>query len=84
MIYVLLRTVKYCPPDLFDLPLPLSAFLLWDRAKVPPRLIPVTEDHDRMYTVLKSSGLDYVAVMPPHIDSQWEKNQSPLKSTWSF
>uniref|UniRef100_A0A7N6AV01 Biliverdin reductase B n=1 Tax=Anabas testudineus TaxID=64144 RepID=A0A7N6AV01_ANATE len=45
----------------------MSAFLLWDRSKVPPRLVPVTEDHDRMYTVLKTSGLDYVAVMPPHI-----------------
>ncbi|XP_035536470.1 flavin reductase (NADPH) [Morone saxatilis] len=45
----------------------MSAFLLWDRAKVPPRMIPVTEDHDRMYTILKTSGLDYVAVMPPHI-----------------
>ncbi|XP_060903150.1 flavin reductase (NADPH) [Labrus mixtus] len=45
----------------------MSVFLLWDRAKVPPRMIPVTEDHDRMYTALKTSGLDYVAVMPPHI-----------------
>ncbi|XP_063061010.1 flavin reductase (NADPH) [Engraulis encrasicolus] len=45
----------------------MSAFLLWDRSKVPPRLVPVTEDHDRMYSVLKESGLDYVAVMPPHI-----------------
>nr|XP_057936840.1 flavin reductase (NADPH) [Doryrhamphus excisus] len=45
----------------------MSAFLLWDRAKVPPRMIPLTEDHDRMYNVLKLSGLDYVAVMPPHI-----------------
>ncbi|KAM4566675.1 flavin reductase (NADPH) [Odontesthes bonariensis] len=45
----------------------MSAFLLWDRSKVPPRLLPVTEDHDRMHNVLKSSGLDYVAVMPPHI-----------------
>ncbi|XP_068580330.1 flavin reductase (NADPH) [Cebidichthys violaceus] len=45
----------------------MSAFLLWDRSKVPPRLLPVTEDHDRMHEVLKSSGLDYVAVMPPHI-----------------
>ncbi|KAK7160850.1 hypothetical protein R3I93_008500 [Phoxinus phoxinus] len=45
----------------------MSAFLLWDRARVPPRLVPVTEDHDRMYTVLKQSGLDYIAVMPPHI-----------------
>ncbi|XP_076590371.1 flavin reductase (NADPH) [Chaetodon auriga] len=45
----------------------MSAFLLWDRSKIPPRMIAVTEDHDRMYTVLKTSGLDYVAVMPPHI-----------------
>lgn len=45
----------------------MSAFLLWDRSKVPPRLVPVTEDHDRMYSLLQSSGLDYVAVMPPHI-----------------
>ncbi|XP_043918253.1 flavin reductase (NADPH) isoform X3 [Protopterus annectens] len=42
-------------------------FLLWDRSKVPPRLVPVTEDHDRMYEVIKKSGLDYVMVMPPHI-----------------
>ncbi|XP_056333921.1 flavin reductase (NADPH) [Danio aesculapii] len=45
----------------------MSAFLLWDRSKVPPRLVPVTEDHDRMYTVLKECGLDYIAAMPPHI-----------------
>ncbi|XP_033881142.2 flavin reductase (NADPH)-like [Acipenser ruthenus] len=45
----------------------MSAFLLWDRSKVPPPLVAVTEDHDRMYQVLKDSGLDYVAVMPPHI-----------------
>ncbi|XP_047678675.1 flavin reductase (NADPH) isoform X2 [Tachysurus fulvidraco] len=45
----------------------MSAFLLWDRAKVPSRLIQVTEDHERMYMLLKESGLDYVAVMPPHI-----------------
>lgn len=45
----------------------MSAFLLWERSKVPPRLVPVTEDHDRMYSLLQSSGLDYVAVMPPHI-----------------
>ncbi|XP_029373469.1 flavin reductase (NADPH) isoform X2 [Echeneis naucrates] len=54
----------------------MSAFLLWDRAKVPPRLVPVTEDHDRMYTVLKTSGLDYVAVMPPHIDDKLPLTES--------
>uniref|UniRef100_A0AAZ3RY88 NAD(P)-binding domain-containing protein n=1 Tax=Oncorhynchus tshawytscha TaxID=74940 RepID=A0AAZ3RY88_ONCTS len=55
----------YCPPLCF------TAFLLWDRSKVPPRLLPVTEDHDRMYMVLKESGLDFVAVMPPHIDDNF-------------
>ncbi|XP_069500594.1 flavin reductase (NADPH) [Ambystoma mexicanum] len=45
----------------------MSSFLLWDLAKVPPRLLPVTEDHIRMYQVLKDCGLDYVAVLPPHI-----------------
>lgn len=45
----------------------LSAFLLWDLQKVPPRLLPVTEDHIRMYQILRDSGLDCVYVMPPHI-----------------
>lgn len=44
-----------------------SAFLLWDPAKVPPRLQDVTDDHIRMHKVLQESGLKYVAVMPPHI-----------------
>uniref|UniRef100_A0A5F9CAX1 Biliverdin reductase B n=1 Tax=Oryctolagus cuniculus TaxID=9986 RepID=A0A5F9CAX1_RABIT len=47
-----------------------SAFLLWDPAKVPPRLQDVTDDHIRMHKVLQESGLKYVAVMPPHIGSQ--------------
>ncbi|KAM6360695.1 flavin reductase (NADPH) [Pluvialis apricaria] len=45
----------------------LSAFLLWDLQKVPPRLVPVTEDHIRMHRILRDSGLDCVYVMPPHI-----------------
>ncbi|XP_029965137.1 flavin reductase (NADPH) [Salarias fasciatus] len=54
----------------------MSAFLLWDRAKVPPRLIPVTEDHERMYDLLKASELDYVAVMPPHIGGDLPRTES--------
>ncbi|XP_051934093.1 flavin reductase (NADPH) [Hippocampus zosterae] len=54
----------------------MSAFLLWDRSKVPPRMLAVTEDHDRMYDVLKSSGLDYVAVMPPHIGNDLPLTES--------
>ncbi|XP_054664206.1 flavin reductase (NADPH) [Grus americana] len=45
----------------------LSAFLLWDLQKVPPRLVPVTEDHIRMHRILQDSGLNCVYVMPPHI-----------------
>ncbi|CAJ1064885.1 flavin reductase (NADPH) [Xyrichtys novacula] len=60
----------------------MSAFLLWDRTKVPPRMIAVTEDHDRMYTVLKTSGLDYVAVMPPHIGA--ESFMFLLFCSWPF
>ncbi|KAK5869153.1 hypothetical protein PBY51_010106 [Eleginops maclovinus] len=54
----------------------MSAFLLWDRSKVPPRMVPVTEDHERMHTVLKSSGLEYVAVMPPHIADELPLTES--------
>ncbi|KAM4879808.1 flavin reductase (NADPH), partial [Sylvia borin] len=45
----------------------MSAFLLWDPQKVPPRLRAVTEDHSRMEQILRRSGLRCVFVMPPHI-----------------
>lgn len=55
-----------------------AAFLLWDRTKVPPRMLPLTEDHDRMCNVLKTSELDYVAVMPPHIGGLYEIEKKKL------
>ncbi|XP_056396108.1 flavin reductase (NADPH)-like [Hyla sarda] len=45
----------------------LSSLLLRDFAEVPSSFRPLTEDHIRMYQVLKDSGLDYVAVCPPYI-----------------
>ncbi|KAM4020431.1 flavin reductase (NADPH) [Anomaloglossus baeobatrachus] len=45
----------------------MSSFLQWDIAKVPPAMLPVTEDHIRMQKILQGSSLDYVAVLPPHI-----------------
>ncbi|CAG9789523.1 unnamed protein product [Diatraea saccharalis] len=45
----------------------LSAFLFYDDDKVPARFVDLNEDHKRMYQVLKDSGLDWVAVFPPHI-----------------
>ncbi|XP_043536881.1 flavin reductase (NADPH) [Chiloscyllium plagiosum] len=56
----------------------MSTFLLWDKAKIPPRLLDVTKDHQTMYEVLKNSGLDYVAVFPPHID-----NDQPLTEAYT-
>lgn len=45
----------------------LSAFLFYDVDKVPARFQEVNADHMRMYEVLKNSGLQYIAVFPPHI-----------------
>lgn len=45
----------------------LSAFLFYEPDKVPPKMRDLNEDHVRMLKVLQSSGLDYVAVCPPHI-----------------
>ncbi|XP_066258519.1 flavin reductase (NADPH) [Euwallacea similis] len=49
----------------------LSAFLfdvMSDR--LPPRFKDITEEHRRMYEIIKDSGLKYVAVFAPHIADQ--------------
>ncbi|XP_076314450.1 flavin reductase (NADPH)-like isoform X2 [Tachypleus tridentatus] len=48
----------------------MSAFLFWERDKVPPRLVPLTEDHERMMNVLKESDREWVALFPPHITNE--------------
>uniref|UniRef100_H3BE35 Biliverdin reductase B n=1 Tax=Latimeria chalumnae TaxID=7897 RepID=H3BE35_LATCH len=58
----------------------MSTFLLWDRSKVPVTLVPITEDHERMYHVLKESRLDYVAVLPPHVA---EIDDQPLTENYT-
>lgn len=45
----------------------LSAFLFYAPEKVPPRFNDLNDDHKRMYLALKESGLNYIAVYPPHI-----------------
>ncbi|KAK6639017.1 hypothetical protein RUM43_007287 [Polyplax serrata] len=45
----------------------LSAFLFYEPGKVPPMFKNINEEHERMLNIIKSSGLDYVAVFPPHI-----------------
>ena len=42
-----------------------------DRSRVPERFHPITDDHERMLNVIKNSGLDWTAVMPPHIDGNF-------------
>ncbi|XP_045452869.1 flavin reductase (NADPH) [Melitaea cinxia] len=45
----------------------ISAFLFYEPEKVPPIFANVTKDHKRMYDELQESGLNWVAVFPPHI-----------------
>ncbi|XP_013787585.1 flavin reductase (NADPH)-like isoform X2 [Limulus polyphemus] len=45
-------------------------FLFWEREKVPPRLVSLTEDHQRMMNVLKESDREWVALFPPHITNE--------------
>lgn len=46
------------------------AFLFFPPALLPPQFVNVTDDHRRMYEVLIASGLDWIAVFPPHITDQ--------------
>ncbi|CAK1583963.1 unnamed protein product [Parnassius mnemosyne] len=45
----------------------MSAFLFYEPDKVPEKFVPLNDDHKRMYEALKESGLNWVAVFPPHI-----------------
>ncbi|XP_019866026.1 flavin reductase (NADPH) [Aethina tumida] len=48
----------------------LSAFLFYEPDKVPPMFKDLNADHQREFDVIKSSGLKYIAVLPPHIADQ--------------
>lgn len=45
----------------------LSAFLFFKPEAVPAIFRDVTEDHQRMFDIIKASGLKWVAILPPHI-----------------
>ncbi|KAK4315123.1 hypothetical protein Pmani_013636 [Petrolisthes manimaculis] len=45
----------------------LSAFNFWEKAKVPERFYNILSEHERMLESLKSSNLEWIAVLPPHI-----------------
>lgn len=45
----------------------LSSFLLWPAGTVPPMMVHINAEHTAMLATTRDSGLDYVAVLPPHI-----------------
>lgn len=58
----------------------ISSFLFWEKAKVPEKYRPVTEDHERMLDALKASDREWVAVMPPHIAEEPAKGNYVIKN----
>lgn len=47
----------------------LSSFLFWKAGTVPPMMANINAEHTQMLADVKASGLDFVAVLPPHISS---------------
>lgn len=45
----------------------LSSFVLFEPGKVPAMFTHLNAEHQAMLDATKASGLDYVAVLPPHI-----------------
>ncbi|XP_030369526.1 flavin reductase (NADPH) [Scaptodrosophila lebanonensis] len=45
----------------------MSSFLLRSLNEVPPVFHRLNEEHKRMLDLTKASGLDFIAVLPPHI-----------------
>lgn len=45
----------------------LSAFLFYKPEAVPDIFKDLNADHQRMFDILKASGLQWIAVLPPHI-----------------
>lgn len=45
----------------------MSSFLLMEPDKVPKMFEHLNADHKRMLDIIKASGLEFRAVLPPHI-----------------
>ena len=45
----------------------MSSFLFRPIAEVPPMFHRLNEEHQRMLDLTKASGLDFIAILPPHI-----------------
>lgn len=48
----------------------LSSFLFWEPEKVPKQFEHLNEEHKKMLELLKPSGLDFIAILPPHIANE--------------
>lgn len=53
----------------------LSAFLFFKPEAVPAIFRDVTEDHQRMFDMIKTSELKWVAILPPHITGICRENE---------
>lgn len=62
----------------------LSAFLFFKPEAVPAIFRDVTEDHQRMFDIIKASGLKWVAILPPHITGMCRKNEKKAGSLLYF
>lgn len=49
----------------------MSSFLFMQPEMVPKVFIDLNADHKRMLELVKDSGLEYRAVLPPHIASEF-------------
>ncbi|XP_057319113.1 flavin reductase (NADPH)-like [Microplitis mediator] len=47
----------------------LSAFLFRPPERVPKMFVDLNADHQRMFDAIKDSGLNWIAILPPHISS---------------
>lgn len=45
----------------------LSAFLFYEPEKVPPMFKDLNGNHQRQFDLIKESGLEFVAILPPRI-----------------
>ena len=48
----------------------LSSFLFWEPEKVPKQFVHLNKEHQAMLDITKESGLDFVAILPPHIANE--------------
>jgi len=48
----------------------LSSFLFWEPEKVPAEFVHLNAEHKAMLDILKTSGLEFIAVLPPHIANE--------------